>query len=222
MPLSGGRGWRCRARLAWLAAALAVAAGAAEAVSGRVVSVVDGDTVSVLNAAGQAMAVNLFGVDAPEKSQAYGEQARRALLALVLDREVRVVDRGQDRFADTLVDLYVGGTWVNLELVRAGWGWYVKEDKPDARLVEAEKAAREQHVGLWRERNPVAPWDWRKRGNVKITVPGVGVDGSTVFISANGTQFHREACRLRGNDGYPTTRREAEAQGLVPCKACRP
>lgn len=48
----------------------------AELISGRVVLVADGDTVTVLDANKVQHKVRLAGIDAPEKSQAYGEHSR--------------------------------------------------------------------------------------------------------------------------------------------------
>jgi micrococcal nuclease len=50
---------------------------------------------------------------------------------------------------------------VNLEMVRAGMAWRYDKYSKDAELLAAQEAAKEGRLGLWRDREPVAPWDWR-------------------------------------------------------------
>jgi endonuclease YncB( thermonuclease family) len=49
---------------------------AAEQFSGKVVGISDGDTLSVLRA-GKAVKVRLYGIDTPERAQAFGTRARQ-------------------------------------------------------------------------------------------------------------------------------------------------
>ena len=57
---------------------------------------------------------------------------------------------------------------VNLSLVRMGMCWwyrkYAREQSDvDQVLYEAaEASAREGRVGLWRDPEPVPPWEWRR------------------------------------------------------------
>ncbi len=57
---------------------------------------------------------------------------------------------------------------VNLQLVREGLAWWYRkyaeeQSREDRRLYEeAEGEARARRVGLWGDRAPVAPWDWRR------------------------------------------------------------
>lgn len=50
----------------------------------------------------------------------------------------------------------------------AGMAWwyreYAKEQSPEdrTRYESGEQEARAQKAGLWRDPNPVAPWDWRR------------------------------------------------------------
>ena len=55
---------------------LAPCGASAEQFTGKVVGISDGDTISVLRA-GKAVKVRLYGVDTPEKAQAFGTQARK-------------------------------------------------------------------------------------------------------------------------------------------------
>lgn len=74
-----------RALLLFILTVLAIPSHA-ELISGRVVSVADGDTVTVLDLAKLQHKIRLAGIDAPEKSQAYGQRSRESLAELVANR----------------------------------------------------------------------------------------------------------------------------------------
>jgi len=40
--------------------------------------------------------------------------------------------------------------------------WHYKHFDQNRRLAEAEREAREARRGLWRDSQPVPPWEWRK------------------------------------------------------------
>jgi micrococcal nuclease len=151
----------------WLAVwSLLVATGEAEEFVGRVVGVTDGDTLTVLRTR-QAERVRLQGVDAPEKRQAYGERARRFTADLAFDRTVTVRTAGRDRNGRLLGEVVLpDGRSLNQELVRAGYAWWFRKYSRDGRLARLEEEARAGRRGLWADRSPEAPWDFRGRQGV--------------------------------------------------------
>jgi len=58
---------------------------------------------------------------------------------------------------------------VRLEQIRAGRAWwyraYAAEQTPEdrERYELAEREAKATKAGLWRDPNPVPPWEWRRR-----------------------------------------------------------
>ena len=42
----------------------------------------------------------------------------------------------------------------------------------------------------------------------------------TVYVTASGKKYHKQDCRYAKN-ATPTTRAEADAKGLTPCKVCK-
>jgi endonuclease YncB( thermonuclease family) len=160
-PAGGGI---LRAAVPWLAAWVLLAGGAAaEEFTGRVVGVTDGDTITVLRA-GRAERVRLQGVDAPEKRQAYGERARRFTADLVFDRTVTVRASGRDRGGRLLGEVVLpDGRSLNEALVRAGYAWWFRRYSRDDRLARLEEEARAGRRGLWADRAPEAPWEFRAR-----------------------------------------------------------
>jgi endonuclease YncB( thermonuclease family) len=62
--------------------------------SGRVVGVSDGDTVTVLHD-GRGEKIRLYGIDAPEKSQALGNRTKQFVSSLAFAKEVKVEAKPQ-------------------------------------------------------------------------------------------------------------------------------
>ena len=128
--------------------------------SGRVVSVADGDTVRVRLGSGRTERVRYIGIDTPETrkpdapAECYGDRARAFNARLVEDRDVRLeldVDE-RDRYGRLLAYVYAGGTFVNAELVRAGYADALTVP-PNVRfarrLRKLARDARRAHRGLW-------------------------------------------------------------------------
>lgn len=137
---------------------------------GPVVSVHDGDTLTVRGAVA-AIRVRLWGIDAPELAQPYGEASRDALRALApVGVEVCVEVRATDQYGRTVglvsrpsKDL---GSWLlNIRQLEAGLAWhyaaYTKDTAERPLLSAAHTAARKARRGLWQDPHPVPPWTWR-------------------------------------------------------------
>jgi len=127
----------------------------------RVVRIIDGDTVAVLWPDKRQETIRLAGIDAPERGQAFGNRAREALGELAMGKPVAVDVEGHDRYGRTIARLRVGGVDVCRELVARGLAWHYKRYSSDPELAEAEQAARAAGRGLWAERAPEPPWDYR-------------------------------------------------------------
>ncbi|MEO8787154.1 MAG: thermonuclease family protein, partial [Chitinophagaceae bacterium] len=141
----------------------------AETLTGQVVKIADGDTLTVLDASKQQHKIRLAGIDAPEKSQAFGTVAKQNLAALVFGRMVTVEWSKRDRFHRILGKVLLNGEDINLEQIRAGLAWhysrYAKDQLPADRELYAlaEAAARSLGAGLWHDAAPVPPWDFRRK-----------------------------------------------------------
>ena len=83
---------------------------------------------------------------------------------MVLDKTVKVLVRGTDRYGRTLGIIFLDGRVINTELVRAGWAWHYVEYSDSKVLAQAEQEARKAKRGLWAGMtSPIAPWDWREQ-----------------------------------------------------------
>ncbi len=68
-----------------------------------------------------------------------------------------------DRYGRTVVTfIFVGGADLNKELMKAGLAWHYKRYSRDPELAKLEFEARAKKVGLWKEPDQIAPWEWRK------------------------------------------------------------
>ena len=134
---------------------------------GRVVGVQDGDTLTVLGPDQQQIRVRLVGIDAPESRQPYGAASKKSLSDLVFGKEVRLAGQEKDRYGRTLGNVYLGDLWINREQVVRGLAWHYTYYSDDPSLAAAEAEARQFHRGLWQDRRPVPPWDWRRQGKTR-------------------------------------------------------
>ena len=134
-------------------------------VSGRVVRVLDGDTAEILETGNRVTRVRLAGIDAPEKSQPFGQRSRQALSSMVAQRTVTVTGGDTDRYGRLLGTVWLDAKDVNAEQIRKGLAWayryHGKPIKPDYAALEDE--ARRLAIGLWSAPNQTEPWRWRKQ-----------------------------------------------------------
>jgi len=131
--------------------------------NGSVVGVLDGDTLDVLYKR-HAERIRLYGIDWPEKRQAFGKVAKLATSALVFGRTVTVKPYDTDRYKRVVAEVFLpDGTNLNHQLVKDGWCWWYRKYAPEDTVLEAlERKAREAKRGLWIDPQPLPPWEWRK------------------------------------------------------------
>ncbi|NCU31377.1 MAG: nuclease [Candidatus Moranbacteria bacterium] len=138
------------------------------AFSGKVVHVADGDTITVLNSDKEQIKVRLYGIDTPERKQAFGAKATNFTKKMAAGKMVEVEIKDTDRYGRTVGLVKIaGGRVLNEELVRSGFAWvYTKYCKIPSLCVPwkaLEESARKSRAGLWYDKNPVPPWEWRKK-----------------------------------------------------------
>ena len=137
--------------------------------TGRVVAVSDGDTITILDENNVKHKVRIRAIDAPERFQEYGANAKEHLSTIVYDQTVIVTVEGQDEYGREVGKVMVGDLDVGLAMIDAGWAWYFKENEKEwAKEVrklysDREHKSRKVRVGLWVADSPVAPpWKYRK------------------------------------------------------------
>lgn len=130
-------------------------------IDAKVITVMDGDTVLVLYN-GLKIKIRLANIDAPEKDQAYGMQSKDFLERLLLKKRVRVVPQAMDQYGRTVGLVYLDGRSVNEEQVRRGNAWEYSHFHSDHTYIALQSEAQQARRGLWAERSPLPPWQWRK------------------------------------------------------------
>jgi len=131
--------------------------------TGKVVSITDGDTLIVRESPTKSITVRLVHIDAPERGQAFGTRARQALGELTYGKEAEVVGISKDRYGRTLGEVFVEGKSINLEMVRLGFAWAYVDFSPPEFYVSEQAAAKMAGKGLWADKEPEPPWEYRKR-----------------------------------------------------------
>ena len=128
----------------------------------KIVSVHDGDTITGLDEDQKQFKIRLDAIDAPELGMAFGQASRKALSEKVLGKQVEVIVKTKDRYGRTVGHVLLDKRDMNLEMIEEGMAWHYAHYDHNKRLAEAEGEARRNRIGLWRDPQPVAPWDWRK------------------------------------------------------------
>src|SRR3989344_5947281 len=121
-----------------------------------VTRVIDGDTIDIEG--GQK--VRYIGIDTPETVdprkpvQCFGVEASNKNKELVSGKRVRLEKdvSETDKYGRLLRYIYIGDTFVNLELVKQGFAYastYPPDVKYQSQFTEAQRQAKEQNKGLW-------------------------------------------------------------------------
>lgn len=130
--------------------------------TGRAEAPVDGDTLRVRDTNDRLHKVRILGIDAPEDGQPFAAAARDHLARVTRDREVEVTETGTDAAGRTVARVRMKGNDLALDMVAAGYAWYERAALDDPALAAEERKARAATVGLWVDKDPIAPWEWRK------------------------------------------------------------
>ncbi len=204
----------------------------AEQFTGKVVGISDGDTISVLRE-GKAVKVRLYGVDAPEKGQAFGTKARQLTAELAFQQTVTVVIHATDRYGRSVGEVLLpDGRNLGQELVRAGLAWWYRQYAPkDAVLAQLEVEARAAKRELWADAQPIPPWEWRKphrelsHGGAPVASTALSSEGP-IIGNQKSKVYHWPGCpnydNVSAKNCVEFQSREAAAQaGYRPAGNCR-
>jgi endonuclease YncB( thermonuclease family) len=125
-----------------------------------VISVHDGDTLQA-RCDDTIVHVRLAEIDAPELGQPFAAAATRRLTAACQHQPVVLTPRSEDRYGRTIARVKCRGRDASLSMVRSGYAWAFRRYLTDPAIATAEEIARDGRRGLWRDPNPIAPWDFR-------------------------------------------------------------
>ena len=134
--------------------------------SARVLGVTDGDTIKVMGSHNKQVKIRLYGIDCPEKGQAFGKKAKQFTSDMVFGKVVEVEVMDTDRYGRTVALVAVNKQILNEELLKAGYAWvyyqYCHEMICHA-WADYQFAAKLDKRGLWRDPKPIPPWEFRRK-----------------------------------------------------------
>ena len=126
------------------------------------IRVVDGDTIRA-EIKGKEIKIRLVEIDAPEMNQPFGAQSKNFLNRLLYEKDVTLISQGKDRYGRVLGNLFSNELNVNMLMVKFGFAWVYDKYAKNSSLYEYQDQAKAENLGLWRAKDPIAPWVWRKQ-----------------------------------------------------------
>ena len=132
---------------------------------GRVLRVIDGDTIELLVKQEDIkqslkIKVRLFGIDAPEKKQAFGKEAKEFLSSLILDKEITLIINDKDKYQRTIGTILLNDKDINKEMVKNGYAWAY--ESYSTKYLAEQADAQMFKLGLFKDENAIKPSEFRK------------------------------------------------------------
>ena len=122
----------------------------------------DGDTVKIKDSYHEYK-LRLTDIDAPERNQTYGKTARRALIQLCENADVKVFIMGIDKYQRNLGKLVCNDQDASIYMLKNGHAWFNRRYSMDYTLDILEQQSRRDQLGLWKREKPTPPWQWRQK-----------------------------------------------------------
>lgn len=140
----------------------------AQLFSVKVVSISDGDTFTCINDDNLQLKIRINGIDAPEKSQAFGTKSKEYLSSLIFGKRINIDVHSKDGYGRYIASVYSPeGKDVALLMLHEGMAWHFTKYNDNKVYSDAENVARKAKRGLWSESLPIAPWDFRSLSKKK-------------------------------------------------------
>ena len=131
-----------------------------EILEGTVTDVIDGNTI-ILDLKHNKLLAKLYGIIAPELDQPYGKKAKEQLRRLINDRNVKIYVTGTNYIGIDIIKIFYAGEYINSIMLKEGAAWQNQIYESDIELTIATDWAQEEKQGLWKNENPVAPWNYQ-------------------------------------------------------------
>lgn len=131
-------------------------------VYGIVFSIVDGDTYDILIEDNKKIRIRMEGIDAPETGMPFSQVSKNYLGKLCFNKNVKVNVTDLDNKRYIGFSYLDDGTELSHEMIRAGLAWHFTKYNTDKDLATLEIEARDAKIGLWKDNNPMPPWENRR------------------------------------------------------------
>ena len=131
-----------------------------------VLKVIDGDTIYIKSDNGRKK-VRLRHIDAPEIRQSYGKEAKIFLDKQIDGKKIIVNSDYKDRYGRDIGDIFIYNNdeaiYINAKLIKSGHAWVYKSYRKNTYLMNLENFARENMLGLWKDKSAIEPWEFRAK-----------------------------------------------------------
>lgn len=146
-------------------------------IQGEITKVYDGDTIT-LYANYTKYKIRLYGIDAPELDQSFGKQSQENLQNICnIGSEAIVEIKNRDRYNRLVGIVSCDDVNANKKQLQDGFAWayteYIPNIQEEFEYVILEKQARDLEIGLWSEKNPIKPSDFRHNKPKIQTLPAL-------------------------------------------------
>lgn len=132
---------------------------------------IDGDTFKKFDSRlNKYVTYRIANIDAPEKSQLFGDVAAALLDSLLNSGRLNLKIFNVDRYGRTIAVPYVSNIRVDSFLVSCGLAFVFYKYSIDKICINAEFYARSNGLYVWSIKNYIYPWEWRQ---IKKTLPKV-------------------------------------------------
>lgn len=188
--------------------------------TGRITRIINGDEFQ-FQTSDSTFTVNMYGIDAPEKGQAYGPQTI-AYMETFLWAQAEIRLRKSASQKGIFAILFIDNKDLNYLMVKNGFAWYDRIHVIDEELALAELHARENKLGLWMSKTPVPPWDFRE-GRLAKPLPTDGKDNVLICIQDRENLYHKRYCRkleLCQSNIIVILRKQAKDLKMKACRFC--
>lgn len=129
--------------------------------TGKAHRVIDGDTFVLKNEDNSFSTVRIWGIDAPEKKQKFGDKATSFLTSLIVEKPIRLLVKSKDKYGRLVCQVFHEDMDIGLAMVRMGFAWHYVSITKNKALANAQAEAKRQQLGLWADPEPTPPWVYR-------------------------------------------------------------
>ena len=152
----------------FLLSLLSISCNASEIITGKVIKVSDGDTINIL-VNHKKHRIRFAEIDCPERKQPWGKKAKTALADLIAGKKVQVEKVTIDRYKRIVGKVFYDGENINRKMIENGHCWVYRKYMKDRSLLELERQAKDNRLGLWQlpEHERIPPWEYRKNKRKK-------------------------------------------------------
>lgn len=126
----------------------------------QVIGIADGDTMTLL-VDRKPLKIRLSDIDAPEKKQPWGQRSKQSLSDICWGKDATYRAQTVDRYGRTVARVMCGGVDTNRAQVERGMAWVYVQYNADSNLPSVQATAKSSRKGLWADKAPIPPWEFR-------------------------------------------------------------